>query len=114
MKIKQSLLLGEKKTKLGEGVFLSDEAPVLKAGDILPVFVWGKFKPKVEVDAMPKDQLKSPGAFQLKSPYLWQAVLLDERCPAGKVNDARGTGKSVNIGHTLYLDLLVYCMIHFH
>ena len=71
---------------------------------MLPLIVWGKFRN--ERDYMGELEKKTgtgtfpstPGVFSLRPPYETTIIVMDKRCPAQFVNDARGVKKqSYNI-----------------
>ena len=95
--IKESSLKGYLDCPLGDGVFLTDDAPALKRGDKLPMFIWGRLTPADEIKNLPPAEILSPGLFEMSTPYTWMNVIVDKRCPAGKVNDARHTTKKINL-----------------
>ena len=92
LRIKTSLT-GAKNASLGEGVYMSEDAPTVKIGERLPIFVWGALASGEDLAKLPLAKQQSPGAFAMGHPYTWMVVIVDVRCPAG----SRGTNKIVNI-----------------
>ena len=81
---------------------MADNAPKLKKGDLLPIFIWGTLAHGDALKKISPEKQKSPGAFALSQPYAWMVVIVDDRCPAGKMNDARDTKLSVNVAWKQY------------
>ena len=83
---------------IGEGVFLKHNVTEsIAAGTGLPIFAWGEVMFTSEFEEMSPAKLRFPGAFALQPPYRHMAVALDQRCPACKINDSRGTKWEPNI-----------------
>ena len=65
-------------------------------GDLLPLIVFGRIVTEAQYyeecrkNGKPAEFPSKPGAFALQSPYEFHVILVDDRCPAEFVNDAKG------------------------
>ena len=77
---------------LGEGLFLRGDAQPLEAGTDLPdLYFFGDFVETSQLDALfPEGVPGYPGVFELRHPVSEYSLVVDKRCPAAKINDARG------------------------
>ena len=81
---------------LGEGVVYTGEES-LAEGCPLPIFAWGRVSLVSEIQGCPRHTILFPGSMQLTYPYSFMAIWMHEKCPAAKLNDARGTGLDYNV-----------------
>ena len=95
--IKTSKTITKKNIPLGKGVFLKSTSSPLPVHTPLPIFMWGNFIFLDNMNTLPAEQLLSPGVYALTKPYNHMCLVIDNRCPAGKINDARGTKFTNNI-----------------
>ena len=79
--------------QMGEGLFLRENAVPIEAGTEVPeLYFFGTFVEFSQLDGMYPDGVPGyPGVFQLRPPVAEYSLVLDERCPAAKINDARGS-----------------------
>ena len=96
-------------THLGEGLFLRSTAATIAKGTPLQyLYFFGNFQlrcvveqvfgqdgiPGLRIDGARMYSLPHtgfPGAFALPKPFSTTLLMIDARCPAAKINDARGT-----------------------
>jgi 16S rRNA G966 N2-methylase RsmD len=78
--------------EMGEGLYLKDDATPIEAGEELPeLYFFGQFVAASALDAIYTDGVPGyPGVFELRAPVADYCLIIDERCPAAKINDARG------------------------
>ena len=77
---------------MGEGLFLRSEAQPIESGTELPdLYFFGAFVETSQLDSMfPEGVPGYPGVFELSHPVAEYSMVVDKRCPAAKINDARG------------------------
>ena len=78
---------------MGQGLFLRTGEAAIPAGTILPsLSFYGKFVLASYLDALFPDGIPGwPGCFLMSKPLQQYALLVDERCPAAKINDPHST-----------------------
>jgi 16S rRNA G966 N2-methylase RsmD len=78
---------------MGQGLFLRTGEATIPAGTILPsLSFYGKFVLASYLDALFPDGIPGwPGCFLMSKPLQQYALLVDERCPAAKINDPHST-----------------------
>jgi hypothetical protein len=79
--------------QMGEGLFLRGDVSPIEAGTDLPeLYFFGTFVESSQLETLYPDGVPGyPGVFSLRAPVADYCLVLDERCPGAKINDARGS-----------------------
>jgi 16S rRNA G966 N2-methylase RsmD len=84
---------------MGDGLFVRNGAGTLKAGLVIPgLHFYGTFIPTSQLGTRYEDGIPGfPGVFLMTKPLEDWCLVLDQRCPGAKINDARGKHAHINI-----------------
>ena len=77
---------------MGEGLYVRKDAGTLKAGSFIPgLHFYGTFIPTSQLSNRFEAGIPGfPGVFLMSKPLDDWCLILDQRCPGAKINDARG------------------------
>jgi 16S rRNA G966 N2-methylase RsmD len=82
--------------QMGEGLFLRGDVASIEVGTEVPeLYFFGAFVESSQLETIYPDGVPGyPGVFSLRAPVAEYSLVLDERCPAAKINDARGSPRA--------------------
>ena len=84
---------------MGEGLYVRKDAGTLKAGSVIPgLHFYGTFIPTSQLGNRYEGGIPGfPGVFLMSKPLEDWCLILDQRCPGAKINDARGIHAHINM-----------------